>query len=91
MILVAYFLCLLALLIGFVALQKIPRRAAFEVVHLTVWVFVISSFLSLMIVDRVAPNRLDGLVPFIPPVIPAAIFAAWMLRRAKIRYDKPDA
>ena len=74
MILVAYLLCLLALLIGFVVWQRLPRRAAFEVVHFTVWVFVISSAVSLFVVDRVAPNRLDGLVPFIPPVIPTVGF-----------------
>jgi amino acid transporter len=91
MILVAYLLCLLAMLIGFVIWRRLPRRAAFEVVHFTAWIFVISSAVSLFVVDRIAPNRLDGLVPFIPPVIPAGIFAAWLLRRAKVRCERHDA
>lgn len=92
MILVAYLLCLLALLIGYVVWQRIPRRAAFDIVHFSVWIFVISSLVSLLVVDKMAPNHLDGLVPFILPVVPTIIFVAWSLRRLKIvRDEKHDA
>lgn len=63
---------------------------AFEIVHFSVWVFVISSFVSLFVMGKLAPNRLDSMVSFIPPVIPAGAFAAWMLRRVKSKLEKHD-
>jgi len=46
-----------------------------------VWIFVISSWFNLDAVDRLAPRFLDGLVPFIPPVIPVVIVVAYFMRR----------
>jgi hypothetical protein len=83
MILVFYLLTLLGLLVGFLIWRKIPRRYAFETANLSVWVFVLSSYASLKVVGDFAPKLQDGLVPFLPPVIPVVFFVAWALRRLK--------
>jgi len=84
MILVFFLLGLLALLIVFLRGRGVPRRETFDVVHLSVWIFVIGTWLSLAGMDRFAPASLDGLLPFIPPVIPVIIFVAYVLRRLKV-------
>jgi hypothetical protein len=80
MALIIYLVSLLALLIGCLVWRRIPRRAAFDIVHYSVWIFALTAFLSLELVDRVAPQFLNGLAPFIPPVIPVGIFVAWSLK-----------
>jgi hypothetical protein len=81
MILTAYLSGLLALLVGLLSWRKIPRRTAFDIVHLSAWIFALTSFLSLQVMSRTASQFLDGLVPFLPPVIPVALFVAWSLHR----------
>ena len=83
MVLTTYLLGLPVLLVGFLLMLKVPRRSVFELVHSSVWIFAITSFLSLEFVSSVAPNLLDGLVPYIPPVIPVSVFVAWSLHRVR--------
>jgi hypothetical protein len=84
MTLTIYLLSVLALLVGFLVWRRIPRRAVFDIVHFSVWIFGIASFMSLQVVDRVAPRLLDGLVPFIPPLFPVGVFVAWSLYRRRM-------
>jgi CHASE2 domain-containing sensor protein len=83
MVLAIYFLSVFAALIGLLVLRRVPRRTGFEIVLHSAWIFALASFLSLQVISRVAPRLLDGLVPFMPPVVPVCIFVAWSLHRAK--------
>jgi hypothetical protein len=83
MIVVVYLLSLVAVLVGFLRWRRVPRREAFDIVHVSVWVFIISSWFSLDAVYRYAPKFLDGLLPFVPPVIPVVLVVAYLLRRLR--------
>jgi hypothetical protein len=83
MIVSVYLVVLVALLVLFLVWQKVPRRAVFEIVEISVVVFAVSAGISYEIADRVVLNGGDSLLVYIPPVIPVAIYVAWSSRRAK--------
>jgi hypothetical protein len=80
-----YLVVLFALLVICLIWQRVPRRAIFEIVEISVVVFAISAAISYQIADRVVLNGGDSLLIYIPPVVPVAIIAAWLSRRAKSR------
>jgi hypothetical protein len=78
-----YLVILFALLVVFLVRQRVPRHAIFEIVEISLFVFVSFLFLSIKIADRVVLNGGDSLVNYLIPVIPVAIFAIWMSRRMR--------
>jgi hypothetical protein len=78
-----YLVVTFALLALCLAWQQVPRRAIFEIVEISVGVFAISAAISYQIADRVVLNGGDSLLVYIPPLVPVAIVAAWLSRRAK--------
>jgi hypothetical protein len=78
-----YLVVLFAALVMFLVWQKVPRRAVFEIVEVSVVIFAISAGISYELADRVVLNGGDSLLVYIPPAIPVAIYAAWSSRRAK--------
>ena len=78
-----YLVVLFALLAICLAWQQVPRRAIFHIVEFSVVLFAISAAISYQIADRVVLNGGDSLLVYIPPVIPVAIVAIWLSRRAK--------
>jgi hypothetical protein len=74
-------LSLFALLIGFLALRKVPRRQSFEILHFSAWIYALTFFLSLQVVERTAPRLTDGSIPYLLPVLPIVLFIAWAMRR----------
>jgi hypothetical protein len=82
-----YLVVLTALLVMFLVWQQVPRPAIFEIVEISVIVFGISAAISYNIADRVVLNGGDSFWIYIPPVVPAAIAAAWLSRRAKSRRE----
>ena len=82
-----YLVALTAVLVMLLVWQQVPRRAIFEIVEISVVVFGISAAISYSIADRVVFDGGDSLLIYIPPVVPTAIVAVWLSRRAKSRRE----
>ena len=76
-------LSLFALLIGFLVWRRVPRHQLFGILHVSAWLYALSFFLGLQIVDRTAPRLTDGFVPYLIPVLPIVLFVAWAMHRQK--------
>jgi uncharacterized membrane protein YfcA len=76
-------LSLFGVLIGFLVWRRVPRRVLFQILHFSVWIYALSFFLSLQIVDKAAPRLTDGFVPYLLPVLPVVLFVAWAMHRQK--------
>jgi hypothetical protein len=74
---------LFGVLIGFLVWRRVPRRVLFEILHFSVWIYALSFFVGLQIVDKTAPRLLDGFVPYLVPVPLVAVFVGWALHRQK--------
>jgi hypothetical protein len=82
---VLYLLSLVAILIGFLRWRRTPRVIVFDLLLASTWIFVFGFNVTLGVFAVLAPDWMEGLVPYIPPVIPVAIFVAWVLRRLTVR------
>ena len=76
-------LSLFGLLIGFLAWRRIPRRQLLQILHVSAWIYALSFFLGLQVVDRAAPRLTDGFVPYLLPVLPVGLFVAWAMYRQR--------
>lgn len=76
MALLIYLVILVTVLVGFLIWNKIPRKFIFEIVHFTIWIFVLFAFVSLRFFDDK-----KTLIPFFFPIIPCYFFVHWSLRR----------
>ncbi len=84
----AYLVIIAALLFVVLIRQGVPRRAALEAVEISVGIFIFALFITYEVAERVVLNGGDSLLIYAPPVIPAAGFVFWLLRRRKkIRKD----
>jgi hypothetical protein len=72
-----------SLLAGFLFWKKIPRPIAVDVWCYTILVYVVCLEFSMRAFDHFANKFLDGLLPYLPPVIPAYIFLTWWLYRIR--------
>ena len=70
-----------SLLAGFLFMKKVPRPVAVDIWCSTILVFVIGFGISLAIIDHFSNRLSDGLVPFLPPLLPATIFLVWRMRK----------
>lgn len=59
------------------------RRVLVEILDVSVWIYMLSLFAGLQIVDKTAPRLMDGIVPYLVPVPLVAVFVGWVLRRQK--------
>ena len=89
--LTAFLIILTMSLIVILALNRMPRRLFFETMLCSVALFVAGSFLSLNVVDRLAPDRLETLLPFFPPLLPVIILVAWAVKRAQTMRTEKDS
>lgn len=78
-----YLVVLTALLVVFLVRRRVPRHAILAIVEISILVFAVSADVSYRIADRMVFDGGDSLLVYIPPVIPAAIVAVWLSRRAK--------
>ena len=76
-------LSLFGVLVGILLWLRVPRRQMFEIPHISAWVYAISFFVGLQIVDRAAPQLADGFIPYIIPVPLVALFVGWARHRQK--------
>jgi hypothetical protein len=79
----AYLVILAVLLFVILIRQGIPRRAALEVVEISAGIFVFALVITYEVAERLVRDGGDSVLIYIPPVIPAAAFALWLLRRRK--------
>ena len=79
-----FLVALTAALVGYLWCRRTPRPIAFEAVFISAWIYTIGFWVALDVVDKLRPDLLFGLVPYIPPIIPVIIFVAWFLRRARV-------
>ncbi len=80
-----YLLALAILLLILLIRQGIPRRAALEAVEVSAGIFVVALIVTYLLAERLALNGGDSLLIYLPPVVPVAVFASWLSRRAKRR------
>jgi hypothetical protein len=80
-----YLFGLASLLAGFLFWKKIPRPIAVDFWVGTILVFIVCLEISMRIFDHFANRFLDGILPYLPPVVPACVFLAWRLQRLRRR------
>lgn len=78
-----FLLAELGVLVAFLALRRVPRRVAFETVFISIWIFYLGYSITEEAIAKFAPNLLESVVPYLPPVIPVVIFVIWFLPRAE--------
>ena len=78
-----YLVVLTALLVVFLVRRQVPCQAILEIVEISILVFAASAGVSYRIAGRMVFDGGDSLLVYLPPVIPAAIAAVWLSRRAK--------
>lgn len=79
-----FLIYLAATLVIFLLWRKTPRPILFEALINSAWIFSIAFFLTINLTDKFSPNLIDGLLPYIPPIIPVVAFLTWYLPRAKV-------
>ena len=82
-VVLGYYIALVIILFLILRRREVSRREMLQIIQATVFVFVISFFFTLQIAYRIGPNADESLAVNLPPVIPAAVFVAWSLRRIK--------
>jgi len=83
MVVSGYLLALVLLLVLFIVWRKVPRREVFEIVQISVGIFAFLVPISYSVADRLVLNGCDSFWCYVAPVIPVAIFVAWIVRRLK--------
>ncbi len=83
MIKTLFLVSLFGVLLAFLAWRRTPRRVAFETVFISTWVFAIAYWMTEVVINKFNPDLLDGFIPYLPPLVPMAIFVVWFLPRAK--------
>jgi hypothetical protein len=78
-----YLVTLAVLLFVTLIRQGVPRRAALEFVEISAAIFVFALVITYKVAERLVRDGGESLLIYIPPVIPAAAFALWLLRRRK--------
>jgi hypothetical protein len=78
-----YLFGLASLLAGFLFWKKVPQPIAVVMWSYTIFVFIICLEISMRIFDHFANKLVEGLLPYLPPVVPACIFLTWWLQRIK--------
>src|SRR5262252_350114 len=83
MVISGYLLALVLLLVLFLVWKKVPRREVFGIVEISVGIFAGLVPICYSVADRLVLHGCDSFLVYVGPVIPAAIFVAWTLRRLK--------
>lgn len=88
---VSVFLVVLFGLVAFYLVRrKVPRRAIFTIVEISVGIFAVCALISYEVADRLVLNGGDSLLIYIPPAISVIIFVLWSSRRER-RHDNKAA
>ena len=80
-----YLAVLASLFAGFLFWKIIPRLVAVDFWVGTILVFIVCLEISMRLFDHYANKFLDGILPYLPPVVPACIFLVWRLQRFRRR------
>jgi hypothetical protein len=72
---------LFALLTAFLIWRRIPRPLVFAILYGSAGIYVASYFAGGWVLYALNRDLLDGFVPYLLPIVPAALYVTWTLRR----------